>query len=343
MAATRGAPLRHAHGAGGPALAVLGEFGFLRQLLPSLPAAGRGVELGPGDDCAVLRTGGGRRLLLTVDALVEGVHFHRGWLTPRQLGRRAYLVNASDIAAMGGTPLWCVLNLAAPARFAAAAALAIGRGVAEAARQSGACLVGGNLTRASELAVTVALAGEAGRRYLTRAGARPGDLLYVTGSLGEAALGVRELRSGAGARSAAVRRFREPPLRIRAGAQLAESGTAAAMIDVSDGLIQDLGHLCAASGVGARVDLQRVPLSPRVRRGGVELAIAGGEDYELLCAVPPRHRRRAERLAAGFGCAFTLIGECLPAASGLRVLDAEGNAVALTAVGHDHFAPRLDA
>lgn len=319
-------------------IADVGEFGLLARLLPTL-GAGRGVLLGPGDDCAIVRARS-QRLLLTIDALVEHVHFRRGWLTPRQLGRKAFLVNASDIAAMGGVPRWCVLNLAAPAATAAADLSAISRGVAAAAAAAGATLVGGNLARARELSVTVALVGDAPRRPLTRRGARPRHLLFVTGSLGEAALGVRELVRDPAARGPAVRRFRQPPLRLRAGALLARSGVVAAMIDVSDGLVQDLGHLCAASRVGARLTLPQVPCTPRVRRAGLELALTGGEDYELLCAVPERHRRAAERLAARLGCPFTHIGACVPERAGVRVVDAEGRAVPLNAPGHDHFTSR---
>lgn len=319
-------------------IADVGEFGLLRRLLPEL-RGGRGVALGAGDDCAVLEAGS-RRLLFTVDALVEGVHFLAGWLTPRQLGRKAFLVNASDVAAMGGMPMWCVVNIAAAPHTAAATIAAISRGVASAARDNGATLVGGNLSRARELSVAVALIGEAAARPLTRAGARPGDLLYVTGSLGDAALGVHALRADAGARGAAVRRFREPPSRWRSAARLARSGVPSALIDISDGLMQDLGHLCAASRVGARVDVARVPMSPTVRRTAPMLALSGGEDYELLCAVPARHRSRVERLAARSDSPFTCIGECLPQAAGLRVVDAEGRAMPLRRSGHDHFAAR---
>jgi len=319
-------------------IAEVGEFGFLARLLPTL-RDGRGVILGPGDDCAVVQSDAAR-LLFTVDALVERVHFRAGWLTPRQLGRKAFLVNASDIAAMGGAPRWCVVHLAAPPQAPSADLSAICRGIAAAAAGVGASLVGGNLSRARELSVTVALVGVAPRRPLTRSGARPGDLLYVTGALGEAALGVRALARDRTAGGPAVRRFRTPPLRLRAGALLARCGWASAMIDVSDGLVADLGHLCAASRVGARVVLERVPCSPRVHRAGVSLALTGGEDYELLCAVPARHRRRVERLATRFGCPFTCIGECRPARDGLQVVGATGAAVSLSATGHDHFARR---
>ena len=316
-------------------IAETGEFGLLGRLLPTLPGASD-VILGPGDDCAVVDSGSGR-LLVTVDALVEGVHFEAGWLTAAQLGRKAFLVNASDIAAMGGAPRWCVLQVAAPPSTPAADLAALTRAVAAAASAAGASLVGGNLSRARELSVTVALIGDAPRRPITRRGARPGDLLYVTGALGEAALGLRELRRDAHAGGPAVRRFRQPPMRLRAAALLARAGLASAMIDVSDGLVQDLRHLCAASRVGARIALDRIPVPPRVHRAGPMLALTGGEDYELLCAVPARHQRRVDRLAARFGCPFTCIGSCAPSRAGVRVVDARGSTVPVIG-GHDHFA-----
>ncbi|HSQ00851.1 MAG TPA: thiamine-phosphate kinase, partial [Candidatus Dormibacteraeota bacterium] len=171
----------------------LGEHALLARLLPTLPAAGRGVLLGPGDDCAVVAPRG-RALLFTIDALVEGVHFRRDWLTLAELGRKAFAVTASDIAAMGGIPRWCVLQIATPPRTAAADATTISRAIAAAAARAGAALVGGNLSRARELSVALALIGDAPPRPLTRAGARPGDALYVTGRLGDAALGLRLLR-----------------------------------------------------------------------------------------------------------------------------------------------------
>jgi thiamine-monophosphate kinase len=313
----------------------LGEFGVLARLLPGL-RGGRDVVLGPGDDCAIVAARE-RRLLFTVDALVEGVHFRRGWLTPAQLGRKAFTVNASDVAAMGGWPRWAVLQIAAPATTAAADLLAMSRGVAAAATAASATLVGGNLSAARELSLVVALLGWCPPRPVLRAGARPGDLLFVTGTLGDAALGLRQLRRDARARGPAVRRFRAPVARLDAGARLAASGVAAAMIDVSDGLVQDLGHLCRASAVGARIGVERVPCTAAVRQAGIELALQGGEDYELLCAVRPRHRARAERLAAELGCRFTCIGECTPG-RGVRIVDAHGRPLHIARGGHEHFS-----
>ena len=317
-----------------PTLRDAGEFGLLARLLPTLPTAGVDVRLGPGDDCAVVAARGA--LLLTVDALVEGVHFRRDWLTPAALGRKAFAVNASDIAAMGGQPRWCVVQIGAPARTPAADVAAISRAVAGAAARAGAALVGGNLSRAAELSVTLALIGAAPPRPLTRAGARPGDAIYVTGALGDAALGVRLLRRERTAQGAAVRRFRAPTPRLAAGALLARRRLASAMIDVSDGLVQDLGHLCAASRVGARVELARVPCSAAVRRAGVELALHGGEDYELLFTVPPRREAALARAAGQLGCRITRIGE-VTRGRRVRVVDLQGRPTRVDDPGFDHF------
>jgi len=314
----------------------VGEFGLLDRLLP-LPG-GRDLIVGPGDDCAVVRAGNSD-WLLTTDTLVENVHFRRGWMTSRQLGRRAYLVNASDIAAMGGEPRYCLIAAAAPPSFPAADLLAILRGVASAATADGAVVAGGNLTAARQLAINIALVGAAPPRPLLRRGARHGDLLFVTGRLGDAALGLRELRRDRRARGMAARRFREPQPRLREGAALARRRLATAAIDISDGFLQDLGHLCRASNVGAVVEIERLPMSPQVRRAGWQLALTGGEDYELLCAVPLRNEERLRRLAAELGCRFTLVGRCVAAREGVRVVDARGDVMKDAMSGFDHFRP----
>jgi thiamine-monophosphate kinase len=319
-----------------PTIAATGEFGFLRRLLPTLPG-GPGVVLGPGDDCAVVRIQT-RNVLVTTDALVEHVHFERAWTTPRQIGRKAYLVNASDIASMGGKPRFCVVGTAVPPTFPAAELEQIHGGISQAAAETGALLVGGNLTRARELSLCVTLLGEAPPSPVRRAGARPGDVLFVTGTLGESALGLRRLQRNPAARGACVRRFLEPRPRLRAGAVLAGERLASAMIDVSDGLLQDLRHLCAASGVGAEVEAGALPCPPRLRREALDLVLGGGEDYELLCAVPERSLKRLEHVRKRLGCPLTRIGHIVPADEGVRVLDEQGREVAVKRFGFDHYA-----
>jgi len=316
----------------------VGEFGFLSRLLPGMRSA-PGVVVGPGQDCAVIRCGR-RRYLFTVDALVEGVHFERGWFSARQLGRKGFLVNASDAAAMGGRPRFCVVNLAVPTEYPVHELIALQGGIVEAASETGAAVVGGNLTRALQLSVSVALLAEAPKRIVTRRGARRGDHIYVTGTLGDAALGCRTL-SGGTARTAvySVRRFREPSPRLHAGQVLVDSGIASAMIDVSDGLVQDLGHICDESIVGAVIRSNTIPLSPTYRRAlgaDATLALQGGEDYELLWTVPKRHMKRLERIRARLGCPITCIGEIV-AGPGVCLIGADGREAHLGTSGYDHF------
>jgi thiamine-monophosphate kinase len=319
-----------------PTIAETGEFAFLSTLLQRLPA-GPGTIVGPGQDCAVIRCGR-RPLLFTVDAVVEGVHFETGWLSPRQVGRKSLLVNASDIAAMGGRPRWCVVSLGVPLAYPTRHLVALQSGIVQAAGDVGAVVVGGNLARADRLFVSIALLGEAPRRIVTRQGARPGDRVYVTGTLGDAALAVHLLRSAQRVPAAALRRFREPSPRLQAGRLLAGAGLVSAMIDVSDGLVQDLGHICEESRVGAVIYAAGVPVSAALRAsaGTGPLALHGGEDYELLCTVPERNVKRLQRARARLGCALTCIGT-ITAGRSVRLVDPAGRPMALPDGGYDHF------
>jgi thiamine-monophosphate kinase len=322
-------------------LATLGEFGFLDRLLPTL-GRNRDVLVGAGDDCAVMRCGN-RRLLITTDALVEGVHFKPEWLSPRQLGRRSLLVNLSDIAAMGGRPTSCVISVGVPANYPAGDLFAVHDGIKSAARAAGVAIVGGNITRAKELFISITLLGECGANYLTRSGARDGDELWVTGTVGDAALGVRQLERGV-RRGPAVQRYREPQPRLVAGRLLAEHHVATAMIDISDGLLQDLGHIAAASGVGAIIEVDALPYSPALRRlpaaDALALALRGGDDYELLCAIPHRRVPALHRIAKRLGCRITRIGRCVSKRAGMELIGAGREVHVAAGGGWDHFVTR---
>jgi thiamine-monophosphate kinase len=297
------------------------------------------VEVGPGDDCAVVRIGT-RRVLLTTDALVDGVHFRHEWLTPRQLGRRSVLINLSDIAAMGGRPTFCLVSVGVPPAYPAADLFALHAGIEAAARDHGASVIGGNVTRAHQLCVSLTLLGEAAGGVLTRAGARRGDELWVTGTLGDGALGVRQLERRQ-ARGPAVRRYREPQPRLVAGALLARHRIASAMIDISDGLLQDLGHIADASRVGAQIDVDALPQSAALARlpraDALQVALHGGDDYELLCAIPPRRVGRLRRLMKQLGCPITRIGRCIPKRQGIELIGAGREVHASSESGWDHF------
>jgi thiamine-monophosphate kinase len=307
-----------------------GEIALLDAIARLVPPA-NGVLVGPGDDAAVVR-GSKHPLLLTNDALVEGVHFRRGWLSPRELGRRAFHVAASDVAAMGGRVRAVLLAIAAPANLPVDDLRGIVLGVRAAATRAGTALAGGNLASARELSLTVTVVGDAPARPILRAGARVGDRVYVTGTLGGAAFGLRLM---SGARSLrrgepATRWWRRPTARLEAGRALATAGIATAMIDLSDGLLVDADRLRRASGCGLVLRMDRLPLAPPLRTlmrpDADRLALAGGEDYELLFTVPAGRAARLDRLA--LGCRATWIGEVV-AGRGVRVVDAAGGRVDL--------------
>jgi len=315
----------------GKLLIDIGEHAWIARLLRRLGTDGA-VLVGPGDDAAVVRALR-RPIVLTVDALVEGTHFRRGWTSAASLGRRAFKVNASDLAAMGARPRVALLAVEAPARTSVADLDAVVGGVAAAARRVGATLVGGNLSAGPHLAITLALVGEAGARTVTRAGAKPGDLLYLTGTIGGAGLAVRALRAG---RRAA---WPEPPLRVGAGRLLAT--LADAMIDVSDGVVQDAEHLCRASGVAATLEADRLPIAPGCRAAlgarAAAFAATAGEDYELLAAVPPARSRVLDRLRPRLGCRLTRVGRIVAGVPVVRLLDRVEGPVVLRRGGFDHF------
>jgi thiamine-monophosphate kinase len=284
------------------------EFELIARLSAGIHLSRRTI-LGAGDDCAIVSRPRGQ-VLFTIDSLVEKVHFDLRWGTPQALGARSLAVNLSDIAAMGGRPTACVVNLGVREGITSRTLERIYSGLRDAAREAVTDIVGGNITRARELSITIAILGEAGRGVMRRDAARPGDEIFVTGTLGDAALGWRILagklrtrgdaRNDRTARKYLVERFLSPHARLYAGQRLAALRPAPAAIDVSDGLMQDLGHILERSGVGAEIDASRIPVSPayRVLMGGdLVHALTGGEDYELIfCTGPGRSEAELSRL-----------------------------------------------
>lgn len=265
-----------------------------------------------GDDCAVIAPGRARQLI-TIDSMVEDVHFKRAWTTPELLGARALTVNLSDVAAMGGIPTTCVVNLAVSPGLDYRFFERLYAGLRQAALAARVGVVGGNVTRGAQLAITIALIGEVHGGVMRRDRARVGDAIYVTGTVGDAALGLRILRGAAKARGphrAFLRdRFLAPAARLAAGRKLARLRPVPAAIDISDGLWQDLGHILAASRVGAEVAVDALPLSPAYRAvtgGDPSLALTGGDDYELLFCT--RTALSAAALGRRLGVPVTRIG-----------------------------------
>ncbi len=322
----------------------LGEFGFIRALARRAGRPGSPWRIGIGDDAALLRPRAGHELVATLDALHEHVHFRLSTTEARSLGHKALAVNLSDLAAMGARPLGFLLALGLPRRADPAAVDGFVRGLLAEARAAGCPLVGGDTTRARDWSIAIQALGEVPTgRALLRSGARPGDRVFVTGTLGASALGLRELERGARLAGLAARcaaRHRRPRARLREGMRLRGSGLASAAIDVSDGLVQDLSHVLEQSGVGAELWLERLPAEPGFARAcaasGADptlLAASGGEDYELLFCT--REGINAPRLARRLGCRVTEIGRITRRRALITLRD--GERLTLSTSGFDHF------
>lgn len=271
---------------------MLGEFGLIDRFVQCFDV--EPSPRGPGDDCAVIAPARAATCV-TTDALVEGVHFTRAF-SFEDLGHKALAVNLSDLAAMGARADWFTVALALPSRVRDAQVLALGRGMSALARLHRARLVGGNVTRARELSITVTASGVLDGPPLLRSRARVGDRLFVSGTLGDAAGGLLWR-----APPALLRAQRRPSPHLEFARRARRQLTAA--IDVSDGLLQDLGHLCAASHVGAELSSAAIPLSAALvrfvgPRRALQLALRGGEDYVLLMTAPARHAKALRALGA---------------------------------------------
>jgi thiamine-monophosphate kinase len=313
------------------------EDDLLAAIRKVLAGAVDGVVVDVGDDAAVVRPGSGD-LVLTTDALVEGTHFDRSLTTPRDLGAKAISVNVSDVAAMGGSPRHVLCAMTLSDDIDGAWVMELLGGMREACDAYACSLVGGNLARGSEVTLAVTVIGEVARgRAVTRAGARPGDVIVVTGELGSAAAGRRiratQHRFDEGD-LASIRRAERPTARVAEGQLLAGHG-ATAMIDISDGLGLDLKRLCSESGVGARVRIGAVPLGSRAT---LEEALGGGEDYELLATLPSEAAAVAVASAIDEAGVVRLrtIGEVLAGADLFQV-DSDGAEEPLDPTGWDHF------
>jgi thiamine-monophosphate kinase len=328
-------------------LSQLGEFGLIERVRSATPRS-RDVLLGIGDDAAWV-TNKFSSSLVTSDLLIENVHFNLKWTSLFALGYKTVAVNLSDIAAMGGIPAYLILSVGIPANFRTEQIDEFYRGVRSLAMKTGVILIGGDMSVADSLLISACLIGHAPYRPIRRAGARVGDDIYVTGTLGDSALGLKLLKTkspqnGKGPHAYLLSRHHQPTPRLTTGLSLAQERLATAMIDVSDGLLQDLGHICKASGVGAAIFEGKIPLSPAYRtlvgREGLHYALAGGEDYELLFCARRCDRIRIEKLQKRTNVAMTRIGTCVSGRQGTIVLDSQGRRLPMRALGHDHFKSR---
>ncbi len=311
--------------------AIRGDFGR---------GKGSGAVVGIGDDAAVVRPGR-EPLLLTTDLLVEGTHFLREIQPAFYLGRKSLSVNVSDIAAMGGRPLFALLGLGLPPRTPKTWVEEYFGGLRRAARDLKVELIGGDLSRSEKILISVTLIGQ-GRRCVLRSGGRPGQALFVSGFPGRARAGLELLRQGVRFgrdrdSNELLRAFLDPAPQVELGLELSRAGAASAMIDTSDGLSVDLANLCRESGVGAEIEVEALPLAPaleRCRRAPLEDALYGGEDYGLLFAVPASKLNVAARLARRFP--LTRIGRLTHGSKVVLVLPS-GRKTAFLPRGYRHF------
>ena len=270
---------------------MAGEFELISEITADL-RLGEDVRLGPGDDAAVLRPAGD--VVVTTDVLIENVHFKRSWSTAQQIGRKAVAVNVSDIEAMGATPSAIVIGLALPKELDQGWAREFQQGVQQECALAGVSLVGGDLSSSAHIAIAVtALGNLEGLEPVTRGGARPGDRVAVCGRLGWAAGGLLVLQRGFGSPKDLVAEQQVPSVPYGQGRVAAEAG-ATAMIDISDGLLQDLGHICERSGVGVDIDTAvfTVPdglarVAAATGKNPMTFMLAGGEDHALAATFPP--------------------------------------------------------
>lgn len=319
---------------------ALSEFELIRRFFTH---SARHAVLGVGDDAAIVRARRGSDLVVTTDMLVAGRHFHRG-ADPELLGHKALAVNLSDMAAMGAAPRWATLAIALP-RAEARWLAAFSRGFMRLARRHGVDLVGGDTTR-GPLNICVQVVGEAPRgRALRRDRARPGDDIWVSGTLGDAALALAAGRIGLAAREGRVLRAKLDAPEPRVALGIALRGVARSAIDISDGLVADLGHICERSRVAAVVGLERLPCSAimtrhRHRPAARAAMLAGGDDYELCFTAGRTQRAVIAGIARRLGIRLTRIGNVVRRTRGtdpVTVLDATGRPLAVKRAGYEHF------
>jgi len=332
----------------------LGEFGLINLLARMVNgsqdkkfASWQQLIMGIGDDAAAWQ-GDASTQLATVDSLIQDVHFSLGTVSWEDLGWKAMAANLSDIAAMGGIPKYALVSLALPDYTEVDDVSALYRGMIELARQFEVAIVGGDISCAPLVAITITILGSSGNRdnrILTRSAAVPGEQIAVTGYIGTAAAGLemltRQLQFAPEAAACLERGFLRPHPRIAEGQLLVEQGVKAA-IDISDGLISDLNHVCEASQVSARIEVDRVPIQSAVRANfgdkSLELALAGGEDYELLFTGSPKVVAQVKKAAS---CLITVIGEVVADKRGeVTLVDSQGSPFRLDKAGWEHFTTR---
>ncbi|HJX84288.1 MAG TPA: thiamine-phosphate kinase [Candidatus Angelobacter sp.] len=293
-----------------------------------------GVVRGIGDDAAILQVAKGQQLLVTTDLCIEGVHFRREWHPARSVGHRCLTRGLSDVAAMGGEPVACLLSLGLPSKLPQSWVDDFLKGLVDLAAQRGVALAGGDISSADKIMVDIVVTGQVpAKKVVLRSGAKPGDRIFVTGKLGGSAAVLKQLYAGTQVTPQKSNRHFYPLPRLEAGKWLRQHG-ATAMIDLSDGLSVDLDHICQQSGVSAVIDAGRLPIA---KGADLALALHGGEDYELLFTVPGK----AKPPSKVAGVRITEFGKIQPHTNSrtrVRLRDLDGNIHPLKPAGWQHFS-----
>ena len=332
-------------------LRELGEFGLIREINKQFSVTDPKVLKGIGDDAAVTELDNKSYLLSTTDTLIEDVHFSPAYTSPFLLGQRSVSVSLSDIAAMGGKPEYLLVSLALPKKLEAEFVTLLYNGIKKQIESFSVKLIGGNTSFSPDKIVitTVVLGVVPKKEVVCRDGANEGDFLYVTGTLGNSALGLKVLEGLKGGNiesspyGEAVMAHLNPVPRLEMGRTLAKKGLPSAMIDVSDGLLQDLKHLTEESNMGAWIEASKVPTSPifkkHLRKNPEDnvLSFTGGEDYELLFTSAPSLADEVNKVAKKLSCQVSCIGEIVSSKEGVKVLDEEGSPLTFEKRGFDHF------
>ena len=327
-------------------LREIGEFGLIRRIRKGINSSGPALIQGIGDDVAVIEVGT-KVLLVTTDILIEGIHFDLSWMDPYPLGRKSLAVNLSDIASMGGIPKYFLISIGLPKNLPVSFISSFYRGLKQEANRFRVELIGGDTSLSQKLIINICLLGEGGKRNLVfRKGAKVGDDLYVSGRLGDSALGLKILQEKTKIKGSEglVKKHLSPSPRVELGQAIAKYHLATAMIDVSDGLLIDTSHLLEESGVGARIWEGRIPLSRPYRKWArsfskdpFRFALSGGEDYELLFSAPLTMREKIPSLARSLEVPITRIGEILAKKEGLHLISKDGEDYSPSRLGFEHF------
>jgi thiamine-monophosphate kinase len=323
----------------------LGEFGLIDLIMKRIYTKDERVVLNIGDDAAILKSSPGKLLIFTTDTVMENVHFDLRYCSFKNVGWKSMAANLSDIAAMGGTPLAGLVSLGLPKRIKVEQVLELYSGMKILSSKFSCPIVGGDIFSSPQgMVVTISLLGEVERNlFKTRVGAKVGDLIYVTGDLGEAEAGLRVLRKSKAKISSITKKHLTPYPRVSESRLLVRNLKITAMIDVSDGLSSDLHHICEESNKGALIYAEKIPVSQRITKVckslnllPLNLALSSGEEYELLFTLSPSQEKKIGKITKG-KFRVTLIGEVRKKEEGVKILDLDGKIRNLKKTGYTHF------